>query len=82
MEVDCPSWNLLVHLDIDCNTCQNWNGNSAIRKGYLVLVVFQRVVPSNKVKEGECLGEGILPKPLPHPLSIRGDLICLNIEDI
>jgi len=82
IEVDCPSWNRLVHLDIDCNIHQDRNGNSAISGSYLVLVVFQRVVPSDKVKKRESLGDWILQKPLSHPLSVRRNLICLDIEDI
>ena len=53
MEVDCPSWNRLVHFDIDCNTHQDENGNSVIDGGYLVLVMFQGIVPPDEVKEGE-----------------------------
>ena len=53
MEVDCPSWNLLVHLDIDCNTHQDEDRSLIANRRYLVLVVFQRVVPSDEVKEGK-----------------------------
>jgi len=60
IEVDCPSWNRLVHLDIDCDTHQNRSGISVMSKSDLVLVMFQRVMPSDKVKERECLGEGVL----------------------
>ena len=60
MEVDCPSWNRLVHFDIDYTICQDWSRNSAIDERYLVLVMFQRVVPLNKTEEGEWLGGGVL----------------------
>ena len=53
MEVDCPSWNRLVHFDIDCTACQYQDGNSVIDECHLVLVMFQRVVPPDEIKEGE-----------------------------
>lgn len=53
-----------------------------VLKKNLVLVVFQGVVPFDEIKKGECIGEGVLQKPLSHLLCISRDLICLNINDI
>lgn len=51
-------------------------------KVYLALVIFQGIVPSDKLKKGEWLREGSFQKPQSHPPSVRRDLICLDIEDI
>lgn len=60
IEVDCPSWNLLVHLDIDYNAYQDWNRNLVANKRYLILIMLQWVMPFNEIKKGRCLGKGIL----------------------
>lgn len=51
-------------------------------EGYLVLVVFQGIVPFDEIKEGEGREEWIHDEPLSQLCCVSRSLICLDIKDI